>query len=640
VNSFHLHKAFLIRSVEQALLNLFSEGKISGTTHTCIGQEFSSLAIGECLEKDDYLVSNHRCHGHYISKTDDVEGLIAELMGKSSGVCAGRGGSQHLCGDHFFSNGIQGGIVPLAAGIAAILKHRKSNAISSVVIGDGTFGEGVIYESFNLASKWKLPLLIFVEDNAYAQSTSRSETLAGSITQRLKSFGIPTFQGNTWEPDQLLGVTKEASAYVRQNQGPAMVHIKTYRLCAHSKSDDARDISEVDQYIKKDILTLKLLEKDSDLENACFEIDNRIKKAISSAECDNVQLFTPPYNKAPSYSFEEDPRATSQQEQIYIGIKNILASHPDAYLLGEDICAPYGGAFKITKDLSLLFEKRVINTPISEAGIMGIANGMALVGGFPIVEIMFGDFLTLCMDQIINHASKFKDMYNEKVKPALIIRTPMGGGRRYGPTHSQNLEKHFLGIPNTTVYQLHHRSTPVRLYSGLGALKNGISILIENKLLYGSFPLSDIPSHYSCIFPDKLNQPTVLKPIKPADLTLVAFGRMGLLAESCLNILYQQEELFVDLILIETISPLNIDEVFTSLTKTRRLLVLEESTESFNISSEVIAQCSIKWRANTAFISSVLSPPLCSIPSSGEQEDSYYPSQTSLVEACIKLFHA
>ena len=119
-----LTKALLIRQVEQRLLKLFVEGKLFGTVHTCIGQEWSAIAIADCLREGDLIFSNHRCHGHYLARTDDVEGLVAEVMGKKSGMCGGRGGSQHICSKGFFSNGIQGGIAPVASGLAFAQKLK------------------------------------------------------------------------------------------------------------------------------------------------------------------------------------------------------------------------------------------------------------------------------------------------------------------------------------------------------------------------------------------------------------------------------------------------------------------------------------------------------------------------------------
>jgi len=159
-----LYRAYLVRVVEERLLRLFSEGKLAGTTHTCIGQELSAVALADSLDRErDIIFSNHRCHGHYLAWTDDVEGLLAEVMGKESGVCGGIGGSQHLCGRHFFSNGIQGGIVPVSAGLAFAHKLAGDGGIVAVCIGDGTLGEGAVYEAFNIAAKWRLPLLVMLE---------------------------------------------------------------------------------------------------------------------------------------------------------------------------------------------------------------------------------------------------------------------------------------------------------------------------------------------------------------------------------------------------------------------------------------------------------------------------------------------
>ena len=117
-----LKKAILIRSVEECLLELFSCGKLFGTIHTCIGQELTGATLSEFLTDNDYVFSNHRCHGHFISVTDQVEGLIAEVMGKATGICGGWGGSQHLCYNRFFTNGIQGGFMPITAGLALSVK--------------------------------------------------------------------------------------------------------------------------------------------------------------------------------------------------------------------------------------------------------------------------------------------------------------------------------------------------------------------------------------------------------------------------------------------------------------------------------------------------------------------------------------
>src|SRR3990167_105753 len=138
-------------------------------------------------------------------------------------------------------------------------------------------------------------------------------------------------------------------------------------------------------------------------------------------------------------------------ESINQSLLELLQNDSRVYLLGEDILDPYGGAFKATKGLSTAFPDRVLTTPISEAGIVGMAIGMSMRGLRPIVEIMFGDFLTLAADQIINSACKFPWMYNGQVEVPIVIRAPMGGYRGYGPTHSQTLETLFLNVPGLTI---------------------------------------------------------------------------------------------------------------------------------------------------------------------------------------------
>ena len=160
-----------------------------------------------------------------------------------------------------------------------------------------------------------------------------------------------------------------------------------------------------------------------------------------------------------------------------------MAADSDLHLFGEDILDPYGGAFKVTRGLSTRFPDRVHTTPISESGIVGVAAGMALRGKPAIVGIMFGDFLGLAMDQLLNHAAKMPWMYDEQVEMPLIVRTPMGGGRGYGPTHSQSLEKHFCGIPGLTVLAVDQFADLPALYRAAHAARQP-TLIIENKVLY------------------------------------------------------------------------------------------------------------------------------------------------------------
>ena len=196
----------LIRRLEETLLELFSLGKLVGTTHTYIGQEANAVGVIDHLDPaHDVVFSNHRCHGHYLAFTDDVDGLLGEVMGRVTGTCGGKGGSQHLCNGNFYSNGVQGSIVPVATGMAVAEKERGTGAVTVVFLGDGTLGQGTVYECLNLASLWSLPILFVVENNHYAQTTPRQLAVAGSIPDRALPFGIASSHLDTTDVLEVQG---------------------------------------------------------------------------------------------------------------------------------------------------------------------------------------------------------------------------------------------------------------------------------------------------------------------------------------------------------------------------------------------------------------------------------------------------
>ena len=234
-----------IRRFEERLLELFETGVLNGTTHACIGEEADAVAVVEHLHDGDHIFSNHRCHGHYLARTGDARGLMAEIMGLPEGVCGGIGGSQHLAAPGFKSNGVQGGIVPAAAGIALANQLSGSDAISVVFIGDGTLGEGTVYETLNLASLWDLPLLVVLEDNGWSQSTPSHLNLAGGMRERFEAFGVGVEEIDSTDVIAIGAAAERAVSAVRQQRRPAALIIHTYRLCHHSKNDDNRPVEEV-----------------------------------------------------------------------------------------------------------------------------------------------------------------------------------------------------------------------------------------------------------------------------------------------------------------------------------------------------------------------------------------------------------
>jgi 2-oxoisovalerate dehydrogenase E1 component len=586
--------ALLIRRTELRLLDLFREGKLFGTLHTCIGQEFVGVSVARPLRSEDCVLSNHRGHGHYLARTGDVAGLIAEIMGKATGVCGGRGGSQHLHHGNYYSNGVQGGMVPISVGMAWAQRLRRTAGISLVLIGDGTLGEGAVYESLNIASTQKLPVLFVCENNFIAQSTPRTQSMAGEICQRAAAFSVETAHSSTWQWTALLEDMRRSVERVRETGRPLFHQVDTFRLMAHSKGDDSRPEDYLAHHRRRDPLEAILgrFGGDPRLVDMLARIDATIEEAVHAAEA-------APFGQ---------PRVTSQQrtacswqERTFIeervhqsvrrGLMEGLKRFPETVLLGEDVESPYGGAFKCTQGLSEEFPGRVTNMPISELSLVGVGNGLALAGMRPVVEIMFGDFLSLAADQWINHAAKFRFMYHDKVAVPLIVRTPMGGKRGYGATHSQSLEKHFCGVPDTRVVCLHHRDNPAELYLRLLEAADLPTLVVENKILYGQMCSCRPPNGFELLFSEGEVFPTArLKPSLEPQVTILALGGMSLEAEAAVLRLFETEEIAAELFLPSQIYPFDARVMSESLEQTRRLVVVEEGQLFASFASEVLAQ--------------------------------------------------
>jgi 2-oxoisovalerate dehydrogenase E1 component len=217
-----------------------------------LARSFRASPICRKLQGDDFVTSNHRCHGHFIATTGQWRGLIDELVGNIDGVCAGIGSSQHLCDERFISNGQQGGLLPVAAGVALGRKLAGKKAVVVSFIGEGTLGEGVVYETANITNLWNLPHLIVCENNGYSQSTPQSMSVAGDIGARAEAFGARVFKADTWDLETLNGTAAQALEYVRKNSRPALMIVQTYRLNPHSKGDDQRAAEEIRWFSDRD----------------------------------------------------------------------------------------------------------------------------------------------------------------------------------------------------------------------------------------------------------------------------------------------------------------------------------------------------------------------------------------------------
>ncbi len=269
-------------------------------------------------------------------------------------------------------------------------------------------------------------------------------------------------------------------------------------------------------------------------------------------------------------------------------LHQMMADDSRVILLGEDILDPYGGAFKVTKGLSTRFPQRVWTTPISEAAIVGVANGLALRGLRPVAEIMFGDFITLAADQIINHAAKFRAMYNQQVRVPVTIRTPMGGGRGYGPTHSQSLEKLFLGTPHLHVVAPSLFHDPGEMLRRAVLDDDDPVLFIEHKLLY---PAALVPSDEELTI-EQVEDETGYTAARVrnhagrvSDVVIITYGGSSLHLSAILRML-ATEEVDATAYLPGSIHPLSLTPIFEDVAHCGRVVIVEDGVEGFGWSSE------------------------------------------------------
>ncbi|MFI6813926.1 alpha-ketoacid dehydrogenase subunit beta [Nonomuraea sp. NPDC050328] len=267
-------------------------------------------------------------------------------------------------------------------------------------------------------------------------------------------------------------------------------------------------------------------------------------------------------------------------ENLNLALHGLLAQDPRAYLLGEDIADPYGGAFKATRGLSTRFPERVLSTPISEGAITGVAGGLALAGDTAIVEIMFGDFVTLAFDQLCNFAGKSVSMYGRRLPLRMIVRCPMGGGRGYGPTHSQSLQKHFIGMPGLALYELSPFHDNAAVLTGM--LERGEpGILFEDKVLY-TRQMHQVDEVFRLRVEDGL---AVVDVDDRPDVVIIAPGGVAHRALAALRGLLLEEEISGRLLVPSRLFPLDVGALLPHLGPA--VVVAEESSPGGTWGSEV-----------------------------------------------------
>ena len=322
-------------------------------------------------------------------------------------------------------------------------------------------------------------------------------------------------------------------------------------------------------------------------------------------------------------------------------LHELFASRDDVYLFGEDILDPYGGAFKVTHGLSDAYPDRVVTTPISEAALFGVAAGMALRGQRPILEIMFGDFIALGFDQVVNGISKFREMYDDQVTVSLVVRTPMGGRRGYGPTHSQSLEKLLLGIPNICVV------AASECHDLRGLLTSAVEderpvFFIENKLMYGRVNRRPEDGQVGQLSVRESGGPYPALTFSGTDFTeasatIVTYGGMVPVVLDAVTELILEHEIFCEVVALSQLLPMELDAVLESVARSGALVTAEEGTLTGGFGAEIAARVQeVAWSDLRGPVKRVAARDGI-IPSARSLEDAMLPTTHDVVEAIAAL---
>ena len=276
------------------------------------------------------------------------------------------------------------------------------------------------------------------------------------------------------------------------------------------------------------------------------------------------------------------------KESLIDGLEKLLVD-PKCFLLGEDVEEPYGGAYTITKGMSTKYPGKVLNTPMSEQGFTGMGVGMALAGYKPVIEIMFGDFSTLIMDQILNHASKFVEGFEKELH--LVVRDPMGGYRGYGATHSQSLEKLYVGLPHIAVITPSVLHEPGDLL--IKSMNLGVPVIfVENKLDYTRkmFKAEKIADAFEIkYYGGDFSIAEAGFPDEETEVTLISYGGLVHPLLNMMYDLYMEEEVAVRLLDVSTLSPMDFDLIYSLVKNDKRIMAIEEGHIPFGIGDGIIS---------------------------------------------------
>lgn len=643
----------LIRVFEETVSELYRNSEVPGFVHLSIGQEAS--AVGACwpLAVTDVITSNHRGHGHCLAKGLAPEPMMAELLARATGTNKGLGGSMHIADPDlgiFGANGIVAAGVPIAGGaaLAAQLKGRggpgKERGVAVSFFGDGAVAQGAFHEAANLAALWRLPMVFFCENNGYAEFSPIADQHPVPMAARAAGYGLEYVSVDGNDVEAVATTMTDVVRRIREGAGPVFVEAATYRWHGHYEGDPEkyRSKDELSQWQQRDPLVItraRLLGRgvgQDKLDLVEAQVRARIEAAVDAArqapKPDMGVLRSSVYAPRPAIA-EPDwvPAADGEifrtMDAVRLALEGELEANPEMFVAGVDV-GKGGNVFALTRGLYAKWPDRLLDTPISETAVMGLAVGGAMAGMTPVVELMYLDFLGVCFDQILNQAAKLRFMTGGKARMGLVIRTQFGGGRSSGSQHSQSLEALLAHIPGLTVVM---PSTPADTY---GLLRSAIRdpnpvVFIENRQLYGMKGPKP-PADY--LLP--LGQAKVVR--EGTDLTIVSVSRMVLEAAAAAEALAQRG-ISAEVIDLRTVAPLDKETILASLAKTNRLLIAHEGVTDFGIGAEIAALAAYQgfWTLDAPVMR--VAPPPTPSPYAPNLEKQWLPDRQAIERAAEAL---
>jgi 2-oxoisovalerate dehydrogenase E1 component len=639
-------RMLLVRGFEERVAVLYRDGEVPGFVHLSIGQE--ATAVGGCwpLAPHDVITSTHRGHGHCLAKGLAPFEMFAELMGKEQGTNRGRGGSMHIADPDlgiFGANGIVAAGLPIAAGAATAAQLRGDGSVVVAFFGDGAVAQGAFHEALNLAAVWQLPVVFFCENNGYAEFSPASTQHAAPLELRAAGYGVDYVSVDGNDVVATAEATHGVVAALRAGSGPAVIEATTYRRHGHYEGDPQRYRSsdEIREWEARDPLLVHArrlreagvgVDTIESLEAAVArELDDAVdaaRRTANPAVATLTHFVVRPRPQMPeSPPPGDDAPVFRTMDAVRTALEAELAEDERVFVAGVDV-GDGGNVFGCTRGLRDRFGDRVRDTPISETAVMGLGVGAAMAGMLPVVELMYVDFVGVCLDQLLNQAAKMPFMTGGAARMALTVRTQFGAGRSSGSQHSQSLEALLAHIPGLTVVM---PSSPADTY---GLLRAAIQdpnpvVFIENRLLYGMKgpqPSAD--------FVVPLGKSAVVH--AGTDVTVVSVSRMvheSVAAAECLA----GEGISVEVIDLRTVAPLDMGPVLDSVAKTSRLLVAHEAVVPFGIGAEIAATVAREgfWNLDAPIerIGATATPP----PYSPDLERAWLPDREDVADAIRRL---